>query len=347
MKQSLSKKFIERAEDIESWQRENFLNDQIAIHTISPRETFTVNSSQTDAQVQFQMRATALAQAVNQSGSGEVKKPWAYAQNQIQQKIENQYQYQQQQQALKKEANPVPFKVISEEQSSNSIAGITESKPVRTEAKIQASAGGLSYFFRASDNAALYGLGSSFYEDMKRGKRHFSFANLRSDDEQKKTVLGVASFIQHFERLDILVVTPAMDNTFFSQFKGVHLKREKAITASPNFKYTTYHHQGISFLEWDEILQRSANENVSVDSMIQTLVADYDIVLYDLPAVKEGKKKFEILISLLQIMQSVSLVVNLQEDTFSAVSELKRYFQNYKVTVKGLITSRPNQKLEI
>ncbi len=344
MKPSSLKKLTEQCEGVDSWQRENFLDDQITVHTISRREDLSSAKPLTDAQVQFQMRAHALAQAENQSRSGDSKKPWAYTQSQIQQKVENQFQHQQ---ALKKEADPVPFKVVHEERVTLKVDK-TENKVLSIEPRTQLSAGGPSYFLRAADNAALYGLGSSFYEDMKRGKRHFSFANLHSGDDQKKTVLGVASFIQHFERLDILVITPGMDNTFFGRFKTGNMKREKAITASPAYRYTTYQHQGITFLEWDEILLRcSSDEKVSVDSMIQALVADYDIVLYDLPEVNEGKKKFEVLISLLQIMQSVSLVVNLQEDTFSAVSELKRYFQNYKVSVKGLITSRPNHKMEL
>lgn len=201
-----------------------------------------------------------------------------------------------------------------------------------------------SFFFRAKDSTNLFKLGNSYYEDFKSGCKHFSFSHLGSSEAQKKTILGIASFIHYYENLKILIITNNMYESYYTEFKNIDNKEDAHISVYPQFKYAVYKHEGLTYLELDEIVRKSAEFQInSIEHLLQKLVEDYDVVFYDLPTLCEKKSKYEIYFPVLQLVQNVSFIVNLKKNTFSEVDELKKYFSNYKIKIKGVVVSEQSE----
>lgn len=201
-----------------------------------------------------------------------------------------------------------------------------------------------SYFFRARDNENLFKIGKNFYDDFKTGYKHFSFSHLGASDAQKKTIIGIASFIHYYENLKILIITNKMDDSFFEQAKTEESRVQAHISVYPEFSYNTYIHEGLNYLEVSEIVAHSQEQKVKgIEYILQKLVDDYDLVFYDLPPVLEKKAQYNIYFPLLQLIQNVSFIVSINQNSFSQIDELKLYFLNYNIKIKGIVVDKPSK----
>ncbi len=198
-----------------------------------------------------------------------------------------------------------------------------------------------SYFFRAKDSAALFKLGSTFYELYKTGINHFSFSHLRDSDAQKKSILGIASFFHYHENLKILVVTQSLLNSCFSEFRDVKNLESATVPSFTEFEYNFYRHEGINYLEIDEIIEKSKTHQIKDQVyLLQNLISAFDVVLFDLPEVSQMKEHYDTYFPILQIVQNVSFVIGMEKATFTEISSLKSFFENYKVKINGVIVGR-------
>lgn len=198
-----------------------------------------------------------------------------------------------------------------------------------------------SFFFRANNSENLFKIGKTFYDDFKQGYKHFSFSHLGASEAQKKTILGIASFIHYYENLRILIVTHKMDDTYYEQFKTEEQQVRAHISVYPDFHYTTYFHEGLNYLEVSEIIKNSKLHQVKgTEYLLQKLVDDYDIVFYDLPSVLEKKAQYDVYFPLLQLIQNVSFIVSTNKNSFTQVEELRSYFSNYNIKIKGVVVDK-------
>ncbi|MBY0516482.1 MAG: hypothetical protein K2P81_06215 [Bacteriovoracaceae bacterium] len=198
-----------------------------------------------------------------------------------------------------------------------------------------------SFFFRAKDGPGLFKLGNSYYEAFKDGTHQFSFSHLKSDEAQKRSILGIASFIHYHENLKILIVCASMNGSIFSSFKTDENRQEMSVSAISDFQYDVYCHEGLNYLEVSEIREKSIAQNIKDQVyLMQNLFADYDLVLFDLPDPVEMKEYYDTYFPILQIVKNVSLIVGLEKSTFTEIHSLKEFFENYKVKINGVIVSQ-------
>jgi hypothetical protein len=199
----------------------------------------------------------------------------------------------------------------------------------------------LNFFFRATDDELLYNLGDSFYRDFKNGMKHFGFAHVNSHESQQRSILGIASFIKYFEDNRILVITDKMDGSFFSAFKRESTRKTMDITGLPGFSYNVYKAYALNYLEMDELAIRAKSSKVKVlPTIIKNLMADYDVVLIDLPPHKARRDHYDLYLPLLQTINHVTLTVSLKKSLFSEVNELRQYFASYKIKIKGSVVEK-------
>lgn len=197
-----------------------------------------------------------------------------------------------------------------------------------------------SYFFRAKDGPALFKLGSSFYENYKSGIKFFSFSNIQSHEAQKSSILGIASFIHYHDNVRILIVCPEMKNSMFAGFSADENKTTVSAQTIENFQYSIFCHEGLNYLEISEIKERCNQAEIKDQVyVLENILTDYDVVLFDLPDTREMKAEYEIYFSVLQLVQNVSIIVGLGKSNFTEIRSLQDFFENYKVKVNGVILS--------
>jgi hypothetical protein len=204
-----------------------------------------------------------------------------------------------------------------------------------------------SFFFRAKDGEKLYVLGDNFYKDFKSGFRHFSFANIGASESQKRSILGIASFMYYFENLRILIVTNSLNGSFYDQFNQDHNKTVTSISSYPEFEYNLLHHEGLNYLDVNEIQDKSRSHQVKgTEYLVKKIVEDYDVVFYDLPQIVETKSQYDVYFPILQMIENVTFVVNLKGNSYSQLDDLKNFFSSYKIHLKGLIVENHHEEMK-
>lgn len=198
-----------------------------------------------------------------------------------------------------------------------------------------------SFFFRAKDGANLYKLGSNFYDAYKDGTNHFSFFNLQNEEAQKRSILGIASFIHYQENLRILILSPSLDHSIFSSFRADGESQSIQISQVDNFEYEVINHEGLFYLDISDLREKIRQEKIKDQVyLMKNLLIDYDVVLFDLPGLQEIKSHYDTYFPVLQNIQNVSFIVDMGKSTFSEIDSLREFFDNYKVKINGVIIKK-------
>lgn len=199
-------------------------------------------------------------------------------------------------------------------------------------------------FFRARSDERLYSLGESFYSDYKKGQSCFGFANLKSKDSQKRSVLGVASFIKYFEENSILVLTDKLEGTFYD---FVTTDGDEKVFSIPgtDVTYRGLDCHGVVFIEVSVLASElRGHKNKVKSSHMRAFLASFDLILCDLPEEEERKNYYDVYLPILQALNHVTLTISLRKSRFSEVDNLKKYFSHYKIPLKGSVIEDSESK---
>lgn len=204
---------------------------------------------------------------------------------------------------------------------------------------------GVDYFFRVVNDELLFNLGNSYYQDFKKGQKHFAFAHVNAAESQKRSILGVASFIKYFEGSKILIVTGQMGRTYYEAFKGESLLQSAQSPTKTAFSYKVYVVNSLHYVEVDELSKHvSSTDQRTFAVTVKAIMDDYDLVLFDLPPTADRKEQYDVYLPLLHTMESVTLTVSLGKNRFSEIDELMKYFTSYNIKIKGSIVDRKAKK---
>lgn len=197
-----------------------------------------------------------------------------------------------------------------------------------------------SFFFRASDSENLFKVGNNFHLQYQAGVKYFGFHQLASQEAQQRTILGIASLIYYFEDIRILILTPDMSTNFFTQFRASGTAVEIPFSSAPGKSVSGYAHEGITYLEVGELSRRVAEAELTVESSLQAIYQDFDLVLIDLPGSEAQKKEFGTYFPILQSLENVTLILGFDRVSFSMITEARNYFTNYGIAVKGCVVDK-------
>lgn len=194
------------------------------------------------------------------------------------------------------------------------------------------------HLLRSVNSAALYKLGNSFYEDVKNGVKCFAFTHVDSAESQKRSILGIASFISYFEDARILILTNGMANSFYAGFASQTRQRTIVLSDGKQFDCPSHVDGHITYVETSELSRYAREAGVkSLSGAIKQLVDEHDVVLFDLPSTMERSEILDAYFPMIQSAESVTFTVSLRKSRFSEVNQLMKYFHNYKVKIKGSI----------
>lgn len=195
----------------------------------------------------------------------------------------------------------------------------------------------LSLFFRAHNDEKLFNLGESFYRDYKNGQRSFGFANVGSSEPQKRSILGIASFIRYFEENNVLVLTDRIEGSFFHDIFLVGSSQTRSVPGTELF-YTSLEYHGMHFIQVSQLAAELRNSKGKVKpQMVHAIFDEYDVVFSDLPSIEARKDFYDVYLPVLKTLDHVTLVISLRQSRFTEINELKKYFASYRIPFKGSV----------
>lgn len=210
---------------------------------------------------------------------------------------------------------------------------------LKVEIDLKKECEGQKYFYHFQNHNELYKLGISFNQDFDKGIQHFAFYDESGTEEVHSTILGLTSYFgQKFKKINILIIGSDFHKTSLkhlhntNNIKSISLDSER----KPNInKFET----SPEFLDYKELSRfvKEYDESRNLEKILKFFCADYDLVLWQSPTLKEFETDKELYYHAINCFQNISFVTDLRNITFKKLEEEIKFFNNYNIPVKGII----------
>jgi len=220
----------------------------------------------------------------------------------------------------------------SEEEST-----VTEVEINRHEFKRKNNKSLSKLYYKVKNHIELFKLGDSYLRDFNRGIKSLAFNSTGIKGERERTVLGVTSFLNYNAKVTVTVVTDDLQKTLYHNFI-TDLEEIKKPILNEDVSFSCYATQGVEFVEFSEICDVMYQlGNTSFEDFVESFVESSDVVLWDLPELKDMDNKKEVFYPVIRSLESVSLIVKANHSKYAELHKVKDYFEKYKVPFKGLV----------
>jgi hypothetical protein len=196
---------------------------------------------------------------------------------------------------------------------------------------------GHGYYYRAKDHVELFKVGSSFLKDFRSGLKSFSFSSVGLKEEREKSVLGILSFFNYHEDVNICVVTPSLKESYYSRIATKAKKREAQVF-DEDLHYEFYTGDGFEVIEYSEFkrIERKIT-TYNFEDFLDFILDSFDIVLWDLPDIEILDSNKEVFFPIVRSLENVSFIVGKNVSRISEINEMISYFKRYQIPIKGLL----------
>ena len=198
---------------------------------------------------------------------------------------------------------------------------------------------GNSFYYRAKDHMELYKVGSSFLKDFNSGLKSFSFASCGLDLQREKSVLGITSFFNYHEDINICVVTKEVLGSFYSAIAEKLSVKTKEVF-DEDLSYDVHSAGGFDIIELSELKKVERKlRNYDFEYFLDHLLDSYDLILWDLPDLDVLDSNKELYFPIIRSLDNVSFIVGKNKSKVSEINSMISYFKRYQIQIKGLLFS--------
>jgi hypothetical protein len=197
------------------------------------------------------------------------------------------------------------------------------------------------YFYKIEDHQNLNRIGNSFLSDYKNGLKNFAFTSTNFIHSQQKTILGLACYFDHFQdNLKIGIVSRNLKEGVFSEIISESRSLVRNIPHLPNtnfFYFQFYHH--FEFIDYNELIEtgKTLNNQAEYESALDYLLSCYDVIFWDVPEMNNIVKHKAQFFPIAMKFDSLTIVAMRRNDQSKELDDIKNFFQNYGINLKGLI----------
>lgn len=198
---------------------------------------------------------------------------------------------------------------------------------------------GHGFYYRAKDHVELYKVGSSFLKDFNSGLKSFSFCSSGLKEDREKSVLGILSFFNYHEDVNICVITSSLKDSFYSKIATKAEKREAQVF-DEDLYYDFYTGDGFEVIEYQELKRVERKITAyNFEDFLDQIMGAFDLILWDLPELEVLDSNKELYFPIIRSLDNVSFIVGKNVSKISEINEMISYFKRYQIPIKGLLLS--------
>ncbi len=211
-----------------------------------------------------------------------------------------------------------------------------EEKKIPSNKKKQS--GGNSYFYKVANHAELYKLGSSYLEDFKSGLKSFTISSTGYYNSQQKTIIGLASFFDHYDDLKIAIISDNLFNGYFQEIITASEQKKIPLFVSEYDLNIFSFHQHFDFIDFNIILDiPNKKENIDYEQRVNDIINYYDVIFWDMPELYKIQADPEAYYPAMQSFDSLSIIASKSMTKTGEVSSIRSFFESYNISIKGLL----------
>jgi|GEM_PF-563777 len=197
---------------------------------------------------------------------------------------------------------------------------------------------GLSpYFYKVANHHELFRIGTSYFQDFKKGVKSFAISSTGYQASQQRTILGLASFFDHQEELRIAIIS---DNLFLGSFKDLvqaSKTTELHIDASKSPLEVHSFYQHFEFIDLNLIVEQGTDPEVNYDEFLDAFIDSFDVIFWDVPELFKIQNEKEIFFPIVMRYESLSIIVAKKNTGQEELEKVRSFFMGYGINLKGLL----------
>ena len=193
------------------------------------------------------------------------------------------------------------------------------------------------FFYKVSNHHELYRVGTSFLHDFNKGIKSFAISSVGYQTSQQRTILGLASFFDHQQKLKICILS---DNLYLGAFKEImqaSLPREVQLkeSKSPVLVHGFYGH--FDFIDINALIDIGRDLGVNFRELLDELLEQFDIIFWDVPELHRIQSEREQFFPLVMRFESLSIIVAKGQTERGKLEEVRSFFMGYGINLKGVL----------
>jgi len=223
---------------------------------------------------------------------------------------------------------------------------INKIKPIKSTRVLKLKEGGekkekkkalSSFFYKVSNHHELFKIGNSFFEDFKRGVKSFAVSSTGYQASQQRTILGLASFLDHQSDLRIGIIS---DNLYLGVFKELIVACNASEIQLKTCKTALEAHSFFShfdFIDMNHLIETGSRAGTDYEEYLDEVVDHFDVVFWDVPELYKIQLEKEIYFPIIMRFDSLSIIVAKSATSQNEVEEIRAFFLGYGINLKGLL----------
>lgn len=194
-------------------------------------------------------------------------------------------------------------------------------------------------YFGVKNHIDLFEIGKHFSYLYQNGIKSLAFYGSTLTPSVQHSILGISSFFNYHKNIKATVFIDKFEGSELSKFlKPTHIEVESAVTGNDEDVYEVYACDGIEIIELSKLKHIAYKMGpTSFSDFLTALIKRSDIVLWDLPPVSTIDKEREIYLPIVNVIDSLSLVVDTGITKRNEIDEMNDFAGKYQIQVEGVL----------
>lgn len=200
------------------------------------------------------------------------------------------------------------------------------------------------YFYQIGNHEELFKIGKSLLQEVqKKGVKNFAFTSIGQENSQQRTILGLCCYIDQSTTNRVAVISDNLSSGVFKKLMDSStLNSYSAGDGEDVIKYKSFYHH-FDFIDYADLIKFYENHNYTknFDSEISKILKNYDIVLWDIPAMENIKKNSHFHYRLSHFYESMTVIVSKNKSSGKQLEVLRNFYSNFNIQLNGVLFDTP------
>ena len=193
-------------------------------------------------------------------------------------------------------------------------------------------------YFGVKNHLDLFEIGKHYTEVYQRGVKSFAFHG----DHQKSvqhTILGLSSFFNYHKGVKSLVFLEKFEGSDLAKLLNpTHVEMELLKIEDEEESYEVISCDGVDVVEMHKLKHLAFKMGMEAfNEFLENVISNSEIIFWDLPEASSINKEKEFYLPILNVVNSLGLVVDTGISKIKKVKEMSTFAGKYQVNVEGVI----------
>lgn len=234
--------------------------------------------------------------------------------------------------------HPAGSSTLEEITTSSNVEGRFVLKGINETKQIKRKKYNSKNYFGVKNHVDLFEVGKHYTNLSQSGMKSLAFYGNKQKSVHH-TMLGLASFFNYHKGMKATIFVDKFAGSDLANFlKPTHIEAEMVSESYEEDTYEIYACDGIMVIELYKMKHLAVKMGTDAfQEFLEKIVADSEVVFWDLPKSETINKEREFYLPILNVVDSLSLVVDTGITKIKEIKEMNIFASKYQVALEGVL----------